>query len=697
VALAALLLVSAAAAQQQQQQAQPPAKPSFHADHYEVDATLSPGNQTLLAKAQVEFVAGEPSRTLQVELNEDLNIKSVQLDGKPVQFMRVAGNPLDVSISLPQLVPAGQKVTLAFEYSGPLSSAEDSPSKGVRLAYIGSDRAYFLLSARWFPLTSDVGQRYTGVFHFTVPQNLVVVGSGTSGAPDTVAMPQGVKPAEKPAAGATPPQWLRYTFTVDKPAAVGTFVAGGFELTPVTQGGFSYSVYTPPKDKNTAEAYAQQVSRIVDFYSTEFGPLKNRSLTLAQLPNVAPMNGASAPGLLLVTQRNWSKKPPDSLLARLMAHQWWNDLVMPATPSDVWLSDGLSRYSEVLYAQHAHGEGGLHSAVENCAVGALMDESVAPIGQAWRLQPYTTAYQSIVRDKGAMVFHMLRTAIGDNAFASVLHEYVQQYSGKSATIRDFEQLVRAKLSSLPAPSGPAGAQAPRLNAIAFFSQWLNSTGVPDFHLDYTVYRTEKGFKVVGKIKQNLTTLNMPIEIEVKTEGNPVTKTVQVVGDSSEFSVDTFGEPKANGIILDPHNNMLKSTPDLRVRAMIAQGEALAERGKFFKAVQQYQKALGIQRHNGLALFRMGEAMFYEQNYQAAANSFRDAVDAQVQPENKWVIVWAHIYLGKIYDLIGQRARAMNEYQKALDTKDDTSGALEQARKYMKVPYTAEPAPGKSSN
>ena len=219
---------------------------------------------------------------------------------------------------------------------------------------------------------------------------------------------------------------------------------------------------------------------------------------------------------------------------------------------------------------------------------------------------------------------------------------------------------------------------------------MSSTGIPDFHLDYIVYRTEKGFKVVGKVEQNLTTLNMPIQIKVETEGNPVTKSVQVVGTTSEFSIDTFGEPKPNGIQLDPDNNILKDTPSLRVRALIAHGEALAEQGQFFQAIQQYQKALDVQRQNGLALFRMGEAMFYEKNYQAAANSFRDALDGIIDPSSKWIIVWAHVYLGKIYDLIGQRERAMNEYQKAIETKDDTSGAVQQAQEYMKKPYSGEP-------
>jgi len=697
--LAALVWAGQAAAQQ------PPAKPAFHASHYEVDATLSPGNQTLTAKVQAEFVADEASSNLQVELNPNLKIASIQLSGQPVQFSRVSGQALDVAITLPNTVSAGQSVTLSFAYSGPLAGDQNSPSPGVQLAYIGKKSAYLLLASRWFPLVSYVGQRYTAVFHLTVPGDFAIVGGGASGAPDTVSPPQNPAAADSHSAqgqGAAPGQaeggqdeaqgqWLRYTFTSDRPGPVGTFVAGALELTPASDGGMPISVYTLPADKATASAYADELSQIVAFYSSQFGSLPEHSFTLAQLPAVAPMEGVSAPGLLLVNQRQWASQPNVQLLARLVAHQWWNDLVLPAASSDVWLSDGLSQYSAVLYQEHAHGDAGLRQAVEDCAVGALMDNSAASIAEAWQLEPYTTAYQSVVRDKGAMVFHMLRSSIGGNAFGELLREYLQKYSGKTATLNDFETLAQAAIDSLPAPAGEDALPVPRLNATAFFSQWLNSTGIPDFHLEYTVYRTQKGFRVVGKIMQNLTTLNMPIQVRVETEGNPVTKTVQVVGDTTEFAVDTFGAPKPNGILLDPSNNVLKDTPDLRVRALIAHGVALAQQGQFFQAIQQYQRALDIQRQNGLALFRMGEAFFYEKNYQAAANSFRDALDGQIQPSFKWIEVWAHIYLGKIYDLIGQRERAVNEYQKALDTKDDTSGALEQAREYMKKPYGAQPA------
>ena len=53
---------------------------------------------------------------------------------------------------------------------------------------------------------------------------------------------------------------------------------------------------------------------------------------------------------------------------------------------------------------------------------------------------------------------------------------------------------------------------------------------------------------------------------------------------------------------------------------------------------------------------------------------------------KWTEVWSHINLGKIFDITGQRERAVNEYNQALRTKDNTQGAQEVAAKYLQEPY-----------
>ena len=83
---------------------------------------------------------------------------------------------------------------------------------------------------------------------------------------------------------------------------------------------------------------------------------------------------------------------------------------------------------------------------------------------------------------------------------------------------------------------------------------------------------------------------------------------------------------------------------------------------------------------------MAEAFFYQKNYSAAANAFRDSLDANIDPSYKWVEVWSHIYLGKVYDIAGDRTRAVNEYSKAQQTNDDTGGAQAEAQRFLSKPY-----------
>ncbi len=71
-------------------------------------------------------------------------------------------------------------------------------------------------------------------------------------------------------------------------------------------------------------------------------------------------------------------------------------------------------------------------------------------------------------------------------------------------------------------------------------------------------------------------------------------------------------------------------------------------------------------------------------YQSAANEFREVLVGDLQP--KWTEVWAHINLGNIYDVTGQRERALGEYRRAIRTEDNTRGALDEAKKYSEAPY-----------
>ena len=642
----------------------------FDAVHYDVKATLHPDQESLTAEARVELVAKTDSSTILFELHPDLHIDSVTLasDNRKLDFHRDSFNPLDVVVSLPSSAQTGMHVTIDFEYSGAFANDADSPTKDVRFAWIDKDSAYLLLPARWFPLTDYPSNRYSATFQITAPDTFAVTGTGAS----TI-------PTELPPETAGEPGRAQYTFTCNDPGPVGTFVAGNLQLSPVHAQGLSISVFAPPSAASTAGHMGDALAAILLYYSSEFGSLPSPNITLAQLPD-GTLDNYSAPGLLLLSAHEWNNNLDQSALAHVTAEQWWGNQVLPASSSDAWVTDGLAQYVAAMYIEHSAGESGFRKELTSFAIGSVMYADTSPIAQAGQLQRYSPQYESIIVQKGAMVFHMLRSSMGDASFSALIHDFYVQHAAKTASIDDFEKLAESRL---PAPV----AGQPRLNLVAFFSQWLESTGIPQFKLDYIIYRTPKGFKVIGKVLQPIETFNMPVEIRVDTEGNPVTKTVQVIGTSTEFTIDTFGRPKPDGVSIDPDDDILKNDPKLQIRALISRGEGLAEQGKFAEAIEQYQQALNIQSNNSLADFRVGEAFFYQKNYSSAADSFRSALDGDLDPSYRWVEVWSHIYLGKIFDLTGSRERAINEYEKAEELKDDTGGAQKEAEKYMKSPYT----------
>ena len=222
---------------------------------------------------------------------------------------------------------------------------------------------------------------------------------------------------------------------------------------------------------------------------------------------------------------------------------------------------------------------------------------------------------------------MLRGVVGDADFKKGLHAFIDKYSYKSASSEDFRKVME---------------QASNQDLRYFFLQWLESSGSPEFKLEYTVLRTKQGFRVVGKINQDLDTFRMPVDLRIETEGNPEDKKVEVTGTSSEFSVDTFGKPRK--VTIDPQNRILRLDPSMQIAVAIRRGEQFVEINDFASALREYQKALEVNRNSSLAHYRIGELFFKQNNFQSAANEFRAAINGDLEP--KWTEVWSHVNLGK---------------------------------------------------
>jgi tetratricopeptide (TPR) repeat protein len=133
------------------------------------------------------------------------------------------------------------------------------------------------------------------------------------------------------------------------------------------------------------------------------------------------------------------------------------------------------------------------------------------------------------------------------------------------------------------------------------------------------------------------------------------------------------------------NIMVVRVPPVKLLTLAALSVGLGfSQGNDCDTLDKCQDALKMNRHSSLLHFRIGEIYFMQGNLQGSANEFRESLNGDFQP--RWTEVWDHINLGKIFDTSGQRDRALNEYRQALKTKDNTRGALDEARKYIQTPY-----------
>jgi aminopeptidase N len=387
---------------------------------------------------------------------------------------------------------------------------------------------------------------------------------------------------------------------------------------------------------------------------------------------------AWAPELVGLAGASITEKTNYRLLANAIAHQWWGVSVSPATKDDWWLCDGFSRYSEAMYVENAAGGAGLEEAVKDMSVGALAYDTV-PLSSASKLDIFSTEFQSLATDKGAMILHMLRWVLGEDKYNKTMRDFSAQYAGKAASIDDFRAVAEKNYGD---------------QLTWFFSQWLDSTGAPEFKVKYTTYRLgganaqnpkeEKlpGFRVTGEISQDLDLFRMPVDLRIDTDGKTENKRIEVVGTNSPFSIETFGRPRR--ISVDPDHRVLTNSSDVKLRASVLRGQALQQQGDLSAALTEFNKALDLNKNSSLAHYRVAEVFFLQRNYQSSANAYREAINGDGDP--RWTEVWSRIQLGKIFDITGQRERAVNEYRQALQTNDNTFGALEEARKHLQKAY-----------
>jgi hypothetical protein len=637
IGLGAILIATGAYAQQDSKTSR------IDVDNYVIDAQVNPDTQTLTARTAVRFIPLEDQLTTATfELNNNLNISKIVDDkGQTINGVRNTQEN-SVKLTFPAPLPKGQPAVVTFMYDGRLSGTEESPIYGIKFAAIQNDYAFLLYPSRWFPVSGYTSDRFTSTMHITVPAGFTVVGSGSGTNSGNV-----------------------WNFEFSKPSFPGDIAVVKGQPVKNSSEGLTTTLWFRGDAAALASTYGNATAQMMNYFTSVFGLAPYANLTLVETADGAP-NGYAAPGILFLAPQSIVKDVNPNVLANCIARQWWEIDVSPFNRNHMWLENGMALYSEALWTEHEKGANAMEQRMKDTAITALTMDNV-PLIQTARLEDYSPEYWALSASKGAVVLQMLRSTMGDDKFFKALKAFLQQSAWKPATTEDFRKACETVMGE---------------ELRYFFIQWVESNSAPEFKLEYTIFRTQKGFRVQGRISQDLDTFRMPVDLKIETEGNPETKRIEVMGTSSEFSVDTFGKPKK--VTIDPGNKVLRMSPQVRVEVAIRRGEQFAAVNEYADALKEYQKALDTQKTSSMAHFRVAQIFFTQHNYQSAANEFREVLTGDLQP--KWVEVWTHIYLGNIFDITGQRERAVNEYTQAQRTRDNTQGAQDMVGKYLHQPY-----------
>lgn len=374
-----------------------------------------------------------------------LTVDEVLVDGQPAEFTR---DEPELVISPVMALTAGAEFVVAVEYSGvpaPVGLDTFTPVAG----WTTTDDGIFVAgeptgASGWYPVNDHPRDRAAYRFAITVPPDYEVAANGTL--EGTEAGDDGV------------------TWRFDAPNPMSSYLvtlAIDLGLVEVEQGEFDGVLLRHYFDVEIADAAGADTVRLPEvlaFFSEQFGPYPFD--TYGHLVVDATFGAALETQTLSIFSADTisgDSASVSAVVAHELAHQWFGDYVGPADWSDIWLNEGFATYAELLWAEHD----GLQSVDE--VAGFVVDDeffSAVPPGSP----PADDLFNASVYFRGAVTLHALRLTVGDDAFTTILREWVTRFGGGTASTADFIALSEEISGS---------------DLGAFFDGWLFSETVPE--------------------------------------------------------------------------------------------------------------------------------------------------------------------------------------------------------------------------
>ncbi|MEP7117389.1 MAG: M1 family aminopeptidase [Acidobacteriota bacterium] len=525
---------------------------------YDIDVDVTPDREWLAGVATLKLrVKSFQLAALTLKLAENFTISSVtSKELGRLLFLRVR-NQSAVVVNLPTPLSRDYELTLTVQYQGRMerqtidseSVQEGRGGPQENMPFVATEPNWLLSNrAGWYP-QSGVTDYATAALRVAVPMDYMVVASGVPAAsPDTVIMaPGGIAAQRLFSFRTTLP--VRYLGAVISRMTRGDAATVALDivvppLPPPPRSVTMTELMAPPKpmpvgSRNTVELTTvgnrrQEVrardalattADVLRFYASIMGDAPYPSFTVALVEGNLP--GGHSPAYFAVlnhplptTPFVWRNDPatftdfPEFILAHEVAHQWWGQAVGWKNYHEQWISEGFAQYFATLYARERRGDSVYRSALRNLRRWAMANSDQGPISLGYRLghvKGEPRVFRAIVYNKGAMVLHMLRRLMGDEAFFKGLRRFYRDNRYMKAGTDDLQRAMEAEY----------GKPLER-----FFAQWVLDTGLP--RVRYSATPTPDG-------------VTLTYEQTGEVFDVPVTATLQYADGTSDDLVVTLSE------------------------------------------------------------------------------------------------------------------------------------------------------------
>jgi len=313
------------------------------------------------------------------------------------------------------------------------------------------------------------------------------------------------------------------------------------------------------------------------------GAMENTTATLHQ-------DGAYQNARQLVDGNRW-----ESTIAHELFHHWFGDLVTAESWSNLTVNESFANYSEYLWDEYRHGKDYADDQAFQEMQGYLMSNSNNKDLVRFYYRDKEDMFDAVSYNKGGRILHMLRTAVGDDAFFASLNKYLTDHKFQATE----SQQLRLAFESVTGKD---------LNW--FWNQWYYGNGQPQLEINYQ-YENGKECVIVNQ-KQTYTGLfKFPVAIDVyKQKDEKVRYNVWV-----EHASDTFYFPSAqqpSWVNFDAEKSLLAFKTDKKSADEFLQqykyGPKYLDRREaleYFAAAKSANIALGLSdKYAGLRLLTM---------------------------------------------------------------------------------------------